>query len=233
VSGAPDPDPSPPLVEGRSCGACGVCCLVLTVREPDLQKLPGHRCPHSREHDGCAVYATRPRICRGYYCGWRTMKWVRPTLRPDISHVLVNPVYGLPQPDMAPRDAVGFILLSPAALDAEGLAESVAAAVAADVPTFITTPGPPGFAGPEIQLNELLAMAVWTRDKAALLRALRRYHDECQSGPFVPSEIEGALQDLRDTARLAGQDLPPDGDRRGRCDLHPGVIPQEPAPAKS
>jgi hypothetical protein len=36
----------------------------------ELRKLGGTRCPELRADSGCAIYQTRPRICRAYRCLW-------------------------------------------------------------------------------------------------------------------------------------------------------------------
>src|SRR5271165_1629932 len=115
------------LVPGRSCGSCDVCCVALTIDEPHLQKLQGHRCPNLQQDHLCRIYDTRPQTCRAFFCGWRRLKWVREPLRPDRSGVLVRLHGELSTSGGTPRLGVMFTLLTDAALRAEGLAESVAA----------------------------------------------------------------------------------------------------------
>lgn len=53
----------------RECAGCALCCTVLRVDE--LGKLGGTPCPKLRPAgDGCAIYASRPGICRSYRCLW-------------------------------------------------------------------------------------------------------------------------------------------------------------------
>ncbi len=162
----------PPLVAGRECGSCSVCCVALTINAPGFQKLQGYPCENIMSGGGCAIHLTRPPVCRAFYCGWRQMKWVRQTLRPDVSGVLVRP-----HDDPAPADGLRgmvFTLLHKGALEAEGLAESVAAAVAAGVPVYLHVPGPPGYSASHARMNEALVNAVLARDKAAVLHILRQ-----------------------------------------------------------
>jgi hypothetical protein len=56
----PAPDP------GRACGGCTACCTVFGVAE--IAKGPYEACAHAV--GGCAIYASRPAACRGYYCLW-------------------------------------------------------------------------------------------------------------------------------------------------------------------
>jgi len=69
---------------------------------------------------------------------------------------------------------------------AEGVAETVAAAVAADAPVFLHVPGPPGHTAAQARLNEALLPAVAARDKKALLEILRRGRAQARGGKFTP-----------------------------------------------
>ena len=78
-----------PLVPGRECGACTVCCDVLKVDTPDLRKPAGTRCIHLGD-DGCGIHAVRPEICRTWFCGWRRAETMPDAARPDLSGLLVS-----------------------------------------------------------------------------------------------------------------------------------------------
>ena len=163
----------PELIAGRECGHCNVCCVALTIDDPELQKVQGYRCRNARRDNSCAIYDVRPQTCRAFNCGWRSLKWIRQTLRPDISGVLVRFHTEVSSTDGAERMGVVFTLLTSAALKAEGLAESFAAAVSAGVPCYLHIPGPPGYTSARARMNEVLTEAVLNRDKAAVLRILR------------------------------------------------------------
>ena len=180
----PDSDISDdlPLVPDRACGTCNVCCVALTIDDPELQKVQGYRCKHAQRDNSCAIYASRPNTCRTFHCGWRRLKFVREPLRPDRSGVLVQLHGEISQADGTKRLGVAFTLLNRAALKAEGLAESVAAAVAAGVPVFLTVPGAPGYTSAQARINEALEDAVRARDKPALLRILREAYAKGRSG---------------------------------------------------
>ncbi|HET9018068.1 MAG TPA: hypothetical protein VFN46_00680 [Acetobacteraceae bacterium] len=175
-----------PLVPGRACGSCNVCCVALTIDEAQMQKLPGHRCRHAQRDNGCAIYEGRPRTCRSFFCGWRTLKWVREPLRPDRSGVLVQLHGEISGQDGTPRLGVIVTLLNGAALRAEGLAETVAAAVAAEIPVYLSVPGPPGHTSGRARINDALREAVQRRDKAAVLGILREARAMGRAGEFVP-----------------------------------------------
>jgi hypothetical protein len=181
-----DADLVPDLIPGRACGTCNVCCVALTIDDPALQKVQGYRCRHTLPDRNCGIYETRPHACRAFFCGYRQLKWVRETLRPDSSGVLVRLHYEVSASQGTRRLGVIFTLLTDAALKAEGLAESVGAAVAADIPVFLQVPGPPGHTAALARINEVLADAVHTRDKAAVLEVLRRARAKGRAGKFKP-----------------------------------------------
>jgi hypothetical protein len=161
------------LVEGRACGTCNVCCVVLTIDEPTLRKPEGYRCKHLTAEKSCGIYDTRPEACRLFHCGWRLLKWVREPLRPDRSGVLIR-LHGEDSKTRGKQLGIALTLLTHAALKAEGLAETVAAAVAANVPVYLHEPGPPGHTAAIGRINEVLAGAVAAKDKAGVLEVLRQ-----------------------------------------------------------
>ncbi len=155
--------------------------MALTIDDPELQKVQGYRCRHAQRDNSCRIYATRPHTCRTFYCGWRRLKWIREPLRPDRSGVLVR-LHGEINADGAERLGVEFTLLTSAALRADGLAESIAAAVAAEIPVFLSLPGPPGYTSAQARINEVLHDAVRSRDKAAVLRILAEIRAKGRAG---------------------------------------------------
>lgn len=163
----------PELVAGRTCGTCNVCCVALTIDDPALQKVQGYRCKNAQVDNSCAIYDARPATCQTFFCGWRWLKWVREPLRPDTSGVLVRLHNEVSSATGERRMGVIFTLLTNAALKAEGLAESVAAAVSAEIPVYLHVPGPPGFTSGQARINDALHDAVFARDKAWVLRVLR------------------------------------------------------------
>lgn len=63
------PDKSP-ILPGRSCGKCTLCCKVLSIGE--LDKPQGEWCRHCKVGVGCSIYDARPKECSGFYCGYLT-----------------------------------------------------------------------------------------------------------------------------------------------------------------
>lgn len=176
----------PDLVPDRSCGTCNVCCVALTIDDPAMQKLQGYRCRNTLPDKSCAIYASRPETCRTFFCGWRRLKWVRDTLRPDSSGVLVRLHSEVSAASGTARLGIMITLLTNAALKAEGLAETVAAAVAAGLPVYLHLPGPPGYTAAQVRINEALSDAVLGRDKAGILRVLRDARAKARSGDYKP-----------------------------------------------
>lgn len=78
-----------PLVAGRDCGDCVVCCETLKIDTPALRKPADTLCRHSTGH-GCGIHATRPDICRAWFCGWRRSAAMPEAARPDLSGLLVS-----------------------------------------------------------------------------------------------------------------------------------------------
>jgi hypothetical protein len=174
------------LVPGRACGTCSSCCVWLTIDDLELRKAQGHRCGNLRPDDACAIYPTRPRTCRDYYCGFRRLDWVPPTLRPDQSSVLIGLQYDGPPADPNRRLGVSFSLLSDAALEADRLAETVAAAIAAGLPVWLHVPGPPGFTAASARIDAAMREPVRAGKLATVLRILQLAYARAKQGDFEP-----------------------------------------------
>jgi hypothetical protein len=71
---------SVPLVPGRACGECSLCCKLVEVEE--LSKPAGSWCPHCAPGNGCAIHADRPAECRAFYCSWLISPNLGPEWRP-------------------------------------------------------------------------------------------------------------------------------------------------------
>ncbi len=78
-------------IEGRKCGDCTLCCRILPVHDPNLNKDHGVRCKHQR-HTGCVIYENRPNTCRQWSCGWLVGLGVDKMSRPDRSGYVVDPI---------------------------------------------------------------------------------------------------------------------------------------------
>ena len=81
-----------PLVPGRACGTCTMCCKLMVV--PELNKPQGTWCTHCAPRSGCGIYATRPKSCREFYCGYLTSPGVGESWRPQQARMLLMKVDG-------------------------------------------------------------------------------------------------------------------------------------------
>jgi hypothetical protein len=189
-----------PLAE-RPCGNCNVCCYALTIDEPALAKPQGVRCSHTQSDLSCGIYDKRPATCRAFWCGWRLFRWVRANLRPDESGVLIRAQFWSP-PGENPRPGVVFSLLTPQSLEAEGLLESMAAAIAGGLVVHVSIPGPAGYTASTGRIDEVLADAVIRRDKPGMMAILKEALKEGQSGPRRKIVLRHALKEEGDTPTL-------------------------------
>jgi hypothetical protein len=71
-----------PLVPGRTCGTCMMCCTVMQVDE--LNKPSGVTCSYAVEGCGCTIRDQRPRACRRFFCGWRLDPNIDSLWKPSI-----------------------------------------------------------------------------------------------------------------------------------------------------
>ncbi|MFC5423211.1 hypothetical protein ACFPOB_27060 [Bosea eneae] len=75
------------LVPGRDCGDCVACCEVLRIVDPEVGKPAGVMCRHNTG-SGCGIHATRPEICRRWFCLWRRIDAMPDDARPDRCGVI-------------------------------------------------------------------------------------------------------------------------------------------------
>ena len=147
------------LVPGRECGDCTVCCTVMAIDKPDIQKEAGVTCRHCV--GGCAIYETRPSLCREYHCGWRQLPILDDSWRPDRSgvYVEVEPVEG--------TTGLRLVLVgNPLKIVRQSwFIDFVATGVKGHVPLVLGIPGPKGHQGASVLLNtrEMLAAARHSR----------------------------------------------------------------------
>lgn len=78
-----------PVLAGRDCGECTVCCTVLTVDTPDFKKPAGTPCSKLAAQ-GCSIHDVRPHICRTWFCAWRRVAEMPDEARPDRSGLLAS-----------------------------------------------------------------------------------------------------------------------------------------------
>jgi hypothetical protein len=193
----------PALVPERSCGTCNVCCIVPKIDEPALQKLPGCRCPNALADGSCSIYATRPRTCRDFFCGWRLLAWIDERLRPDRSGMLIRPTDDEKLVAGRHEFALIFTALGRDGLAAPGLVEAIITAIDAGIPSYLVVPGPPGYSSCRAPLNRALRGPVERNDATAVLASLTELYEKAlgdigKTRPVVLTARDG-------TASLGGR----------------------------
>lgn len=69
-----------------NCTLCGACCVAPDIAA--LDKPLGQRCPHLTAENLCAVYETRPQICRDYAADAFCTEIAAPTLEERVHNYL-------------------------------------------------------------------------------------------------------------------------------------------------
>ncbi|MBI1360899.1 MAG: hypothetical protein GC155_11530 [Alphaproteobacteria bacterium] len=175
------------MVPGRSCDGCVVCCVVPPVKSPEFSKTSGVACQHCDTAAGCAIYATRPNVCREFLCGWRSLPFLDDRWKPEACGLLV-----LPDKNDIPLDFERRVGLAIIAFRARGdlqhrfVVEMLAGLVAGKAPVFLSVPGPPGFDFAKTLLNPLLDQAVEARDGQRIEAVLTSTYDRLAGGSFRP-----------------------------------------------
>ena len=76
-------DPASALAPGKSCGTCTMCCKVFRI--PELDKAPGQWCRHVVMGGGCGIHASRPDVCRSFFCHYLRNPNLGPEWKPERS----------------------------------------------------------------------------------------------------------------------------------------------------
>lgn len=161
------------MVPDRECGACTVCCVALPIDSEEIQKAPGIACRHCQSGGGCGVYETRPNVCRIYHCGWRQMRELDETWRPDLSDVLIELHNDAIPAAYTRRPAVRLYVLSdPQIVLKRGFVSLVVRLVANNIPTSLSVMGPRGCYPAVTFLNDLTRVASYAGDERGVARAM-------------------------------------------------------------
>jgi hypothetical protein len=180
------------MLPSRECGHCAVCCKVLPIRTVELQKTSHVLCVHCRENEGCQIYATRPQVCRDYYCGWRLLPGLPENWRPDLCGIFVDRVRFREdaldeiQAEYNREFMIQLLLLRPEAVEDPLLPEVVGAFVDVKIPVFIGVCGPPGFQNALVFVNAFAKAGVARRDRDAVLAVVRKAAALAATHPFEP-----------------------------------------------
>lgn len=177
------------LVPNRECGECTVCCKVLLIDEPDLQKLPGVLCSNCKAGAGCQIYDTRPASCRGFYCGWRLMPDLGDELRPDRSGIIIRLMRQHIPPGLAPV-GLYFLLFGRTDVINPGFADYLSRLIANRVAVFLAIRGPDGFSDGGALLNDYLTPVIASGDRNKVVSALRNVVVALSNNKFEPAAFK-------------------------------------------
>ena len=166
------------LVPGRACGDCTACCVVMAIDQPDIRKAAGVACRHCR--GGCAIYPTRPPVCRDFHCGWRQLPILDEPWRPDLSGVFVE----IEQRDGETVLSLVLIGNPLKTVRQDWFQDFIATGIKGGVTLDLGVLGPPGHQGASLPLNTRQMLAACGK-RAALkaeleheLKRLRAYRCE-------------------------------------------------------
>lgn len=169
------------LVPGRECGTCIACCRDLAIVHDGMNKLPGVTCEHCSAGAGCAIYETRPNVCRSFHCAWRSLDNLDETWRPDRSGVLINLEV------KAEGAEVNLILVGdPAVIEGDRFAGMAAGFIASGTRAYLVVPAEVGFLSYHVLLDALLAPAIARRDLGEVKAILRECYETLKAQPAVP-----------------------------------------------
>ena len=164
------------LIPGRDCGDCTVCCTVMTINKPEIQKQSGVTCRHCKE-TGCAIYDSRPPICRAWFCAWRTVEIFDDSWRPDRSGVMPYVETEGISADFELSTGIGLMLVGNPlkTVRQRYFQDFVVTGVMSSVPLHMSLPGPRGHEAATVSLNteEMVDAIRAGQVKEALERALK------------------------------------------------------------
>jgi hypothetical protein len=76
------------IVPGRSCGSCTQCCKISPL--PEVASPRSVYCKHCIPQRGCSIYASRPSLCREFFCNWLLLDELGPEWQPERSKLVLQ-----------------------------------------------------------------------------------------------------------------------------------------------
>ena len=128
----------------RECGPCLACCQELKIDAPELKKKAGVLCGHYTG-TGCAIYARRPAVCRGFLCGWRLFEDLGDDWRPDLAGALIvkREAAAMPEAYRGAEYGISIVITGgEAAIRRPGFAEYVGATIRRGIAVEMTAGSP-------------------------------------------------------------------------------------------
>ncbi len=179
------------IVPGRECGSCIACCRDLAIVEEGFNKLPGKVCDHCTG-SGCAIYESRPQLCRTYHCGWRTLPNMDESWRPDRSGILITLDLRAESGEIG-GDANLIVVGDASVVEGDRFAGMAAGFIESGTKTFLVLPGAEGMMAYHAYLNDLLGPPI----KARNLERVKAMLKDCiavlsEQAPIpIPPELMG------------------------------------------
>ena len=65
-----------------------MCCKLYDT--PETESPAGKWCRHLAPRKGCAIYESRPQVCRAFFCGWMVTPGLGPEWKPDRAKLIVR-----------------------------------------------------------------------------------------------------------------------------------------------
>lgn len=177
------------LVAGRVCGDCTVCCTVMAVDNPEMQKQAGATCRHCR--GGCMIYDARPQLCRDFHCGWRQLPILDDDWRPDRSGVFVEIEV------IDGETAVSLVLVGNPlkTVRQPWFIDFIVTGVRGRVPLHLGIPGPRGFQGASLPLTTQQMFAAAGASRAHVKELLEKELKRLQAHTFEPRAFANSGND--------------------------------------
>ncbi len=178
------------LVEGRVCGDCTLCCTLMAIDKPEIQKEAGVPCRYCA--GGCTIYQTRPALCRDYFCGWRYLPILDDSWRPDRSGVFVE------LEEVDGQTGLKLVLAGNPlkTVRQPWLIDFVVTGVQTGVPLLLGIPGPRGFQGASVLLNTREMLAACAGPRTQVRRELEIELKRLQGHAFEPRVIRHSGHDF-------------------------------------
>lgn len=162
----------------RSCGDCTVCCVVTLIDTPEPQKPEGAVC-YQCVGGGCAIYESRPEVCRTFNCAWKRIATMPEQTRPDRLGVMFTLERHLPPRNLFEHlYIVAVAVADPRALEASLVRDALSMFSGGVLPVFTASDGFKTLVHPPPALADAIANPAPQRDRALVKEGrawLKRY----------------------------------------------------------
>jgi hypothetical protein len=176
-----------PTRDDRPCGDCIACCQVLNIDEPELVKSQGTLCPNCTG-SGCAIYDTRPQVCRSWNCAWKRIVSMPIETRPDAMGVLFTVDRHLPPRNLFENlYIIAVAQTREADLKSRAAQDAIAMFTEGALPIFVQWEGMKTLVYPEPALADAIMNPEGVRDPK-LAEAARRWLE--RYAPFARAGAE-------------------------------------------